>query len=65
MDIKDIILSKNATFLWRSGKECSSNAGDAKDTQFDPWVSTQEEKTATHSSILAWRILWTGGALAG
>ena len=38
----------------------SANAGDAKDTvrslgEEDP----QEGKTATHSSILAWRIPWT------
>ena len=28
---------------------------------FDPWVGVDplEEEMATHSSILAWRILWT------
>ena len=32
-----------------------------QDTQFDPWVRkiSSEKKMATHSSILAWRILWT------
>ena len=31
-----------------------------QDTQFDPWVRkiSSEKKMATHSSILAWRILW-------
>lgn len=32
MDIKDIILSKNANFLWAVVKNISANAGDAKDT---------------------------------
>ena len=32
MDIKDIILSKNANFLWAVVKKICANAGDAKDT---------------------------------
>ena len=36
-------------------KESSCNAGDTG----DPWVEDPlEEGMATHSSILAWRILW-------
>ena len=55
MDIKDIILSKNANFLWAVVKNICANAGDAKDTVWslgeeDPL----EEEMATHSSILAW-----------
>ena len=32
-----------------------------QDTQLDPWVRkiSLEKEKATHSSILAWRILWT------
>ena len=33
----------------------------AQEIRFDPWVEKipLEEETATHSSILAWRIPWT------
>ena len=38
-----------------------TNAGDIKDCLFDPWgwEDPLEEGITTHSSILAWRILWT------
>ena len=41
------------------GKESACNAGDLR---FDPWVGKipLEKGMATHSSILAWRIPWTG-----
>ena len=36
------------------------NAGDMKDVGLIPWSGRSlEEGMATHSSILAWRILWT------
>ena len=40
------------------GKESTCNAGRPG---FDPWVGKipLKEGMATHSSILAWRILWT------
>ena len=37
-------------------KESACNAGD---TGSIPWEGPLEEEMATHSSILAWRILWT------
>ena len=42
-------------------KNPPTNAGDVKRYRFDPWVRKipLEEGMATHSSILAWRILWT------
>ena len=42
------------------GKNPHANAGDVGDTRFYPWVrkTSLEEGTATHSSILAWRIPW-------
>ena len=37
-----------------------SNAGDTRDTGSIPgWGRPLEKEMATHSSILAWRILWT------
>ena len=36
----------------------SANAGDTKDVSLG-WEDPLEEGMATHSSILAWRILWT------
>ena len=38
-----------------------TNVGDIKDCRFDPWgwEDPLEEGITTHSSILAWRILWT------
>ena len=38
-----------------------ANAGDLRDTGFDPWVRKipWRRKWQTHSSILAWRIPWT------
>ena len=39
-------------------KNLPANAGDMRN-RFDPWEDPLEEEMATHSSILAWRILWT------
>ena len=41
-----------------SGKEPTGNAGDIKKHSFHPWVRKNplEEETATHSSIIVWRI---------
>ena len=39
-------------------KNLHANAGDKK-VQFLGWEAPMEQGTATHSSILAWRILWT------
>ena len=40
-------------------KEFTCNAGDRnRKCEFSPWVL--EKEMATHSSILAWRIPWTG-----
>ena len=41
-------------------KSSSVNAGDVRDMSSIPgWERFPEEGMATHSSILAWRILWT------
>ena len=42
-----------------SGKEpaCQSRSHERRGS--DPWEYPLEEETATHSSILAWRIPWT------
>ena len=41
-------------------KKSPVNAGDMKDVGLIPWSGRSlEEGMATHSSILAWRILWT------
>ena len=42
-------------------KNPPANAGDIKRRRFNPldWEDPLEEGTATHSSILAWRIPWT------
>ena len=43
-----------------SGKESTCNAGDTEDVGSIPGPGRSlEEGTATHSSILAWRIPWT------
>ena len=46
---------------WLSGKESTCNA-EAQETQVRSlgWEDPLEEEMATHSSILAWRIPWTG-----
>ena len=45
---------------WLCGKESACNAGDTGDTGLIPGSGRfLEEGTATHSSILAWRIPWT------
>ena len=41
-------------------KNLPANAGDTEMWVWSPgWEDPLEEGTATHSSILAWRILWT------
>ena len=42
-------------------KNLSASAGRLKRHELDPWVRRipLEEGTATHSSVLAWRIPWT------
>ena len=42
-------------------KNLPANAGRPERLRFDPWVGKipLEAGTATHSSILAWRIPWT------
>ena len=44
-----------------SGKEPGCHCRRRKRCRFDPWVRDDplEKGTVTHSSILAWRILWT------
>ena len=43
-----------------SGKEPACQSRRCKRLEFDPWVERSlEEHMATHSNILAWRILWT------
>ena len=39
-------------------KNLPANAGDS--VHFLGWEDPLEKETATHSSILAWRIPWTG-----
>ena len=41
------------------GKESACNAGDLGSIPGRPWEDPLEKGTATHSSILAWRILLT------
>ena len=41
-----------------AGKESACNAGDPGSQSLD-WEDPLEKGMATHSSILAWRILWT------
>ena len=42
-------------------KNLPANAGDVRDVGLIPgWEDPLEEEMATHSSILAWRIPWTG-----
>ena len=43
--------------LGSDGKESACNVGDM--VQSLGWEDPLEKVTATHSSILAWRILWT------
>ena len=41
-------------------KNLPANAGDIRDAGSTPgWEDPLKEGMATHSSILAWRILWT------
>ena len=41
------------------GKEPTCQCRRHEKHRFDPWEDPLEEEMATHSSILAWRILWT------
>jgi len=45
-----------------NGKEFTCQCKKGKRDRFDPWIGKipLEEEMATHSSILAWRIPWTG-----
>ena len=44
-----------------SGKEPACQCRRPKTCGFDPWIrNILEEEMATHSSILAWRVTWTG-----
>ena len=46
--------------VWLSGKESACSAGDARDEDSVPGLGRfLEEGMTVHSSILAWRILWT------
>ena len=41
-------------------KNPPANAGDIRDADLiSGWEDSLEKETATHSTILAWRILWT------
>ena len=42
-----------------SGKELTCQCKRHKKHGFSPWEDPLEEKMATHSSVLAWRIPWT------
>ena len=45
---------------WLSSTQSTCNAGDAgNEGRSLGWEDPLEEKIATHSSILAWRIPWT------
>ena len=44
---------------WLSGKESAHNAGTTGEVGLIPGLGKSLEGTATHSSILAWRIPWT------
>ena len=47
-------------------KNLPANAGDLSDVSLTPGLGISPgEGIATHSSILAWRILWTERSLAG
>ena len=47
---------------WCSDKESACQRRRPKTLQFDPWVRKNplDLEMATHSSILAWKIPWTG-----
>ena len=41
-------------------KNLPAGSGDTRDERWIPgWGRSLEEETATHSSVLAWRIPWT------
>ena len=46
---------------WLSGKESACQCRRRRRLRFNPWVRKipRRRKMATHSSILAWEILWT------
>ena len=53
--------SKESEPRWFSSKESACYAGDVGDAGLIPgWEDTLEKETATHSSVLAWRIPGTG-----
>ena len=53
------VLSSMGLLWWRSGEE---PACQCRRRGYDPWEDPPEKGMATHSSILAWRITWTGEA---
>ena len=59
-DINSASLKKQVDFPGDArGKELTCQSRRCKRCGFDPWKDFLEEETATHSSILAWRIPWT------
>ena len=55
------ILKHGASQVILGVKNLPANAGDVRDVGLIPgWEDPLEEEMATHSSILAWRIPWTG-----
>ena len=58
--IRVIVTSGGASQVALVVKNLPANAGDVRDAGSVPGSGTSlEEGMATHSSILAWRILWT------
>ena len=57
-NVGELFLARNLGFPGGSaGKESTCNAGDLG--LIPGWEDPLEKGTATHSSILAWRIPWT------
>ena len=55
-----LVFSPKGLPRWCSVKNLPANAGDTRHwVQFLDWEDPLEEETATHSSILAWKIPWT------
>ena len=58
--IRVIVMSGGVSQVALVVKNLPANAGDVRDAGSVPGSGTSlEEGMATHSSILAWRILWT------
>ena len=56
----DLVLCNRASQVVLAGKNPPANAGDMREAGLIPGLGRSlEEGMATHSSILAWRILWT------